>query len=91
MKLIIDIDEEVYKRIKDRHPEPNDSYKCQDEVLYGKPYKEKQGEWIHNGVNIEGMDLYRCSICNRSIVTWSSRVNEYPYCHCGAKMKGGAE
>lgn len=50
-----------------------------------------QGEWLHDGINVEGMDLYRCSICNRTIVTWSSRLNEYPYCHCGASMQGKGE
>ena len=82
------------KEIIDNTPavEPNAS----PEVLklfakYVAEYKRPQGEWIHNGINIEGMDLYRCSICNRSIVTWSSRIDEYPYCHCGARMIGGAE
>lgn len=68
--------------------------------MYGKGYlqgyergknERSQGEWIHNGINTEGMDIYRCSICNRIIVTWSARINEYPYCHCGAAMRGGAE
>lgn len=32
---------------------------------------------------------YRCSICGREILS-STKVNieKYPYCHCGAKMKG---
>lgn len=73
-------------------PLPNFKKGYKQAIIDGKTnYSRPQGEWIHDGINVEGMDLYRCSICNRSIVTWSSRIDEYPYCHCGAKMKGGAE
>lgn len=48
MKLIIDIDDDVYNRIKNGYPEPNDCYKCQDEVLYGKPYEERPQCDIHD-------------------------------------------
>lgn len=35
---------------------------------------------------------YRCSVCGREIMS-AVKVNieEYPYCHCGAKMDGGAD
>lgn len=35
---------------------------------------------------------YRCSVCGREIMS-AVKVNieKYPYCHCGAKMDGGAE
>ena len=31
---------------------------------------------------------YRCSICDREIMSTPNKVNleKYPYCHCGAKM-----
>ena len=34
---------------------------------------------------------YRCSVCGREIMS-AAKVNieKYPYCHCGAKMDGGA-
>ena len=37
MKIVIDIEEEVYNRIKGGCPEPNDCFECQDGVLYGTP------------------------------------------------------
>ena len=35
---------------------------------------------------------YRCSVCGREIMS-AAKVNieKYPYCHCGAKMDGGAD
>lgn len=35
---------------------------------------------------------YRCSVCGREIMS-AVKVNieKYPYCHCGAKMDGGAD
>ena len=80
-----------------KHISPYDNCKADNEAnqaikLAIKALEERpQGEWIHNGINVEGMDIYRCSICSRLIVTWSARIDEYPYCHCGAKMKGRAE
>ena len=31
---------------------------------------------------------YRCSVCNREIMSTPNKVNmeKYPYCHCGVKM-----
>lgn len=90
MKLIIDIDDNVFTRLFDNGVDTSsdDREVIDRAVRNGMPYDESpQGEWIHNGINIEGMDIYRCSVCNRLIVTWSARVQEYPYCHCGAKMK----
>lgn len=38
-------------------------------------------------------ELYHCSRCGREEVRFgkSSIYKQYPYCHCGAKMDGGAE
>ena len=55
------------------------------------------GQWIEilSGQNSSG---YECSICKRIICVVSDvdlreRVlaKKYPYCHCGAKMDGGAD
>ena len=49
----------------------------------------EQGEWLKCEVG-----LFKCSICGRHICTSISNDNpyiDYPFCHCGAKMKGGAE
>ena len=41
-----------------------------------------QGEWIK--IDEEWYD-YKCSVCGEKV----RRL--YPFCHCGAEMKGGAE
>ena len=44
----------------------------------------KRGKWIFEGVYDDAP--YRCSECRRL-----SETDEYPYCHCGAKMDGKGE
>lgn len=54
-----------------------------------KAMERPQGEWVKGGVG-----LYRCSLCGRAICTSISNdkpYEDYPFCHCGAKMKGCAE
>ncbi len=55
--------------------------------------KEKTGRWIKNkeqGVQAVGYLAYHCSECGREISSKYhgkvSLLEEYPYCHCGAKM-----
>ncbi len=55
--------------------------------------KQKTGHWLlndHQGVLPVGYRLYHCSECGREISSKYhgkiSLLNEYPYCHCGAKM-----
>ena len=55
----------------------------------------KVGKWILNdnqGVQAVGYKTYHCSECNREISSKYhgkiSLLKEYPYCHCGAEMKG---
>ena len=42
----------------------------------------RSGELISN---------YKCSMCGRCISTTPSRLIDYPFCHCGADMRGGRE
>ena len=51
--------------------------------------EKTQGEWklISMGLTYK----YQCSVCGRTIETTPMFLPKYPYCHCGAKMKGGAE
>lgn len=44
-----------------------------------------KGEWIH-----AYDDFYRCSLCGRGICTeWETEPAKYfPFCHCGANMRG---
>lgn len=47
----------------------------------------KHGHWII----IDDVEKFiaKCSVCGR--VEDTRQINDYPYCHCGAKMDGGAE
>lgn len=45
----------------------------------------RHGRWIVTGA--AQYFLAKCSVCGR--IEDRRRINEYPYCHCGAKMDGG--
>ena len=48
-----------------------------------------QGEWIDIGTISHS---YKCSVCGRTLFHITVGKNHvakyYPYCHCGARMKG---
>lgn len=48
----------------------------------------KHGKWIYKGHHEMMGHAFECSVCERWIFTDSTEhiVEEYPYCHCGAKM-----
>lgn len=60
-----------------------------------KEHKRPHGEWILiDDVNdpLDRLNRYKCSECGRIIRIYDGQTfSDYPYCHCGAKMKGGAE
>lgn len=97
MKLIIDIPDEV---LESRHYCQYFgawSTKLTETIENGKPYEETQGEWIKVKEERMSVDMpgeivtrYKCSKCGRVIATFPNKLAEYyPFCHCGAKMKGG--
>ena len=64
--------------------------------LYKAGYrKQVEGEWLFE-FTLNGDYFYECSVCSRQAV-----LNElcdvrnpaisHPYCHCGARMKGGEQ
>lgn len=73
----------------------NEAFEKAYQALAGRP----QGEWIkvkeeRMSVDMSGeiVTRYKCSKCGRVIATFPSKLADYyPFCHCGAKMKGGAE
>ena len=53
--------------------------------------EQSQGRWIKED-NGKTTDIYRCSICGRSILLCKGAdLSKYPFCHCGAAMRGGEE
>ena len=90
MKLIIEIDEYYFEIIKHDF-ETGAYYKPFEIIANGKPYEERpQGEWIVL-VDADNIQTCKCSICGRMVDIANREFDKFPYCHCGAKMKGGAE
>ena len=102
MKIVIDIPEEDYKFIKDLQSliigGRGNGRTIQKNVINalrnGTPYEERpKGKWIYDGIyhdndNPIDNDMYRCSVCKRSIITALTNPTElFPYCHCGAMME----
>lgn len=57
--------------------------------------KRQQGEWVYHeepdySTEDDCIVYYQCSVCGRRIYSSTVNVKDYPFCHCGAKMKGGA-
>ena len=58
-----------------------------------------KGEWVFidileddNFPMDKGADIYQCSVCGRRIWTFSKEPTSfYPFCHCGADMRGDKE
>lgn len=53
----------------------------------------KRGRWIHDRGGYDGRDnWYHCSECNRTLnLICGKKLENYPYCHCGARMDGDTE
>lgn len=56
-----------------------------------KAYEKPQGKWILSSIQVVGENWYKCSICGRKIRTNTHHLKEYPFCHCGAAMRGKEE
>lgn len=93
MKLVIDIPEETYKGVLELWKTEKDRRfreVIHEAIVNGIPYEDRQqGEWIKEP-NDKTTDLYICSVCNRSIMLCKDAdLAKYPFCHCGADMRGG--
>ena len=50
---------------------------------------QKMGEWIKMPLTEVGQTYsHKCSLCGRRILAINVGLSEFPFCHCGAKMKG---
>lgn len=49
----------------------------------------RHGKWIYEGHHEMMGHAFQCSVCGRWMFTNFPKhvVEEYPYCHCGAKME----
>lgn len=69
---------------------------CRSLHFYDKGYrKQSVGEWKFQ-FTLDDDDFYECSICGRQEVINGlcyerNPAEHFPYCHCGARMKGGEE
>jgi hypothetical protein len=64
------------------------------DALYLENYRKQiEGEWIFKEYGEDTYTnltrIYECSLCGRTIECLNEA--DEPYCHCGAKMKGGKE
>ena len=54
--------------------------------------ERKTGKWILVEESIK-VAAYKCSECGRTV--WTDKgydvMKDYPFCHCGADMRGGRE
>lgn len=51
--------------------------------------QSKKGHWIKDYDNSALDGLYHCSVCGRKLwIPKEESVSDYPYCYCGAEMKG---
>ena len=59
------------------------------EVLPSVTAQQKTGHWIKDYDNSALDGLYHCSVCGRKLwIPKEDSVSDYPYCHCGADMRG---
>lgn len=50
----------------------------------------RHGKWIYKGHHPMMSHVFQCSVCKRYMFSNSLDYvpEEYPYCHCGAKLDG---
>lgn len=92
-KIILDKLDVVYKELmKGHYVEEADgitiAYNLIKNMQDVNLKEEVYAEWIlYNGHDIRD-NLYKCSVCGRTInVICGDNIKNYPYCRCGAKMK----
>ncbi len=89
MKLIIELPEGSKELIDENNWVADSLF---DNVVrlalqHGIPYEERpQGKWKNISMGITYK--YQCSLCGRTISTTPMFLAEYPFCHCGADMRG---
>lgn len=62
---------------------------CIDNAPNADVEEVRRGKWIYRSYHPMMGHAFECSVCKRWTLTMfpKSVVEEYPYCHCGAKME----
>lgn len=68
------------------------SFEALNMAIESLEQEPKIGHWVYDYEYSDCFDItYKCSCCKREIIVPYEIKNEvykdYPYCHCGAKMK----
>lgn len=63
--------------------------KAEEETPTADVEEVRHGKWIYKGHHEMMGHAFQCSVCERWMFTNFPKhvVEEYPYCHCGAKME----
>ena len=73
-------------------PEINLTAEKFEAAINGIPSADVALVWHGRGVfdfKLTEAKFYRCSVCNRQVLTYKNIVDDCRYCHCGAKMDEG--
>lgn len=63
-------------------------YEAIDIAIKALKQEQKVGHWIKNKGYDDRDNFFTCSECGRTInIICGETLTDYPYCHCGAKMK----
>lgn len=91
MKLIIDIDENVFTRLFDNGVDTSsdDREVIDSAIRNGTSYEERpHGEWIVL-LDEDYIKTCKCSYCGRIVDIVD--FERFPFCNCGADMRGGTQ
>lgn len=55
-----------------------------------KTEERPKGEWVVL-LDDDNIQTCKCSICGRMVDIACYKFDKYPFCHCGADMRGGRE
>lgn len=88
MKLIIDIDKNIYHRFTNGFANENDAHLIEQLFKNGKPYEERpQGEWIISEyVDTRRGFITKCPFCKTDTIGGGNFCS-----YCGADMRGGVK
>jgi len=104
MKLIIDIDDNVFTRLFDNGVDisMSDAEKLATTIRKGEPYERPTGHWESVGFVNMKYAWFRCSNCHKTTKIYMDSSNDFccisdirnkavACLFCGADMRGGRE